>query len=42
MPREAYFLMLMALDLGGGVAIWLLGRPIERVVQRYDIMASLE
>ena len=32
MPREAYFLMLIALGLGGGVAIWLLGRPLERVV----------
>ncbi len=36
MPREAYFLMLMALGLGGGVAIRLLGRPLERVVSGHD------
>ncbi len=34
MPREAFFLMLMGLGLGGGVAIWLLGRPLERIVER--------
>ena len=29
MPHEAYFLMLMGLGLGGGFAIWLLGRPLR-------------
>ena len=42
MPREAYFLMLMALGLGGGVAIRLLGRPLERVVSGHDGTASQE
>jgi POT family proton-dependent oligopeptide transporter len=32
-PREAFFLMLTALGVGGGIAIWLLGRPLERVVE---------
>jgi POT family proton-dependent oligopeptide transporter len=30
MPKEAFFLMLTALGIGGGGAIWLLGRPLER------------
>jgi POT family proton-dependent oligopeptide transporter len=32
MPREGFFLMLMVLGIGGGLAIWLLGRPLERAV----------
>lgn len=32
MPREAFFLMLTVLGLCGGLAIWLLGRPLERAV----------
>jgi POT family proton-dependent oligopeptide transporter len=40
MPREAFFLMLMGLGLGGGFAIWVLGRALERVVERHDRMAS--
>ena len=36
MPREGFFLMLTGLGLGGGVAIWLLGRPLERVVEGHD------
>ena len=32
-PREGFFLMLVGLGLGGGLAIWLLGRPLERVVE---------
>lgn len=42
MPREAYFLMLTALGIGGGVAIWLFGRPLERVVSGHDRTASQE
>ena len=42
MPREAYFLMLMALGLGGGGAIQLLGRPLERVVSGHDRTAPQE
>ena len=42
MPREAYFLMLTALGIGGGAAIWLLGRPLERVVSGHDGTASRE
>ncbi|MHC1744836.1 MAG: peptide MFS transporter [Syntrophobacteraceae bacterium] len=30
MPREAFFLMLTGLGLGGGSAIWLLGRTLEQ------------
>ncbi len=40
MPREAYFLMLTGLGLAGGVAIRLLGRPLERVVAENDKTAS--
>jgi POT family proton-dependent oligopeptide transporter len=36
MPHEAFFLMLVRLGLGGGFAIWLLGRAIERVVVGHD------
>ncbi len=32
MSRESFFLMLTGLGLAGGIAIWLLGRPIERAV----------
>jgi POT family proton-dependent oligopeptide transporter len=32
MPKGAFFLMLTGLGLGGGLAIWLLGRPLERAV----------
>ncbi len=32
MPHEAFFLMLVGLGLGGGFAIRLLGRPLERAV----------
>ncbi|MGC9964700.1 MAG: peptide MFS transporter [Syntrophobacteraceae bacterium] len=40
MPREGFFLMLVGLGLGGGIAIWLLGRPLERVVAENDKTAS--
>ena len=33
MPHEAFFLMLTGLGISGGLAIWLLGRPLERVVE---------
>jgi POT family proton-dependent oligopeptide transporter len=36
MPREAFFLMLTGLGVGGGIAIWLLGRPLERIVRGDD------
>ncbi|MGO9415757.1 MAG: peptide MFS transporter [Syntrophobacteraceae bacterium] len=42
MPHEAYFLMLTALGLGGGIAILLLGRPLERVVAEHDGPAARE
>jgi hypothetical protein len=32
MSHEAFLLMLVGLGLGGGLAIWLLGRPLERAV----------
>jgi POT family proton-dependent oligopeptide transporter len=32
MPREYFFLMLTGLGIGGGIAIRLLGRPMERIV----------
>jgi POT family proton-dependent oligopeptide transporter len=32
MPHEAFFLMLVGLGFGGGFVIWLLGRPLERIV----------
>jgi|SRR5208337_620994 len=34
MPHEAFFLMLVG--LGGGVAIRLLGRPLERIVAGHE------
>ena len=40
--REAFFLMLKTLGLGGGIAILLLGRPLERIVAENDRMASNE
>jgi len=32
MLREAFSPILMALGLRGGIAIWVLGRPLERVI----------
>ncbi len=40
MPRDAFFLMLTGLGLGGAVAIRLLGRPLERVITGHDRTAS--
>ena len=40
MPREAFFLMLVVLGLGGGVAIWMIGRPLELIVAGDDRRAS--
>jgi POT family proton-dependent oligopeptide transporter len=31
-PHESFFLLLMLLGIGGGIAIWLPGRPPERAV----------
>ena len=42
MPREAFFLMLVGLGIGGGLAIWLMGRPLEGVVAERDRMPSKE
>jgi POT family proton-dependent oligopeptide transporter len=42
MPKRVFFVMLTGLGLGGGVAIWLLGRPLERVVAGHDGTASRE
>jgi len=36
MPQVAFFLMLTVLGIGGGVAIWVFGRPLEKVVGRHD------
>jgi len=36
MSHELFFMMLMGLGLGGGVAIWLIGRPLERVVEGHE------
>ena len=40
MPHEAFFLMLVGLGLGGGVAIRLIGRPLELIVAGDDRRAS--
>ena len=40
MPREVFFLMLTGLGIAGGVAIWLLGRPLERIVTEDEKTAS--
>jgi POT family proton-dependent oligopeptide transporter len=42
MPREGFFLMLAGLGFGGGIAIWLLGRPMERAVAGHDGTDSQE
>jgi proton-dependent oligopeptide transporter, POT family len=39
--REAFFLMLTGLGFGAGVAIRVLGRPLERIVEG-NSTASLE
>jgi POT family proton-dependent oligopeptide transporter len=36
MPRAQFFLMLTTLGLGAGVAIFLLSRPINRIVAKHD------
>ncbi len=36
MPRQGFFLMLLILGVGAGLAIWVLSRPINRVVQRHE------
>jgi POT family proton-dependent oligopeptide transporter len=41
-PRESFFLLLMGLGLCGGIAIWLLGRPLEKVVAGRDRTVSQE
>jgi len=40
MAREAFFLMLTGLGIGGGIAIWVLGRPLERIVTEDEKSAS--
>ena len=42
MPREAFFLMLTALGISGGIAILLLSRPLEMIVARDGRMDSKE
>ncbi|MGA2402489.1 MAG: hypothetical protein ABSG91_12425, partial [Syntrophobacteraceae bacterium] len=42
MPHEAFFLMLTGLGISGGLAIWLLGRRLERVVSGHDRTDSQE
>ena len=36
MPHNAFFLILMLLGISGGAAIWLIGRPLDRVVAEDD------
>ena len=36
MPREAYFMLLTGLGMSAGLAIFVLSRPINRVVARHD------
>lgn len=36
MSREAFFLMLTSLGLGAGIAIWVLGNPLERAITAKD------
>jgi proton-dependent oligopeptide transporter, POT family len=38
MPREAFFLMLTVLGVSAGTAIFILSRPINKVVARHDRM----
>jgi proton-dependent oligopeptide transporter, POT family len=40
MPREAFFLMLTGLGFGAGIAIWLIGRPLERIITGDDETSS--
>ena len=40
MPKEVFFFMLTGLGFGAGVAIWVLGRPLERIVAENDKSAS--
>jgi POT family proton-dependent oligopeptide transporter len=40
MSREQFFAMLMALGLGAGVAMFLIGRPLNRVVAKHDRPAA--
>lgn len=42
MSRESFFLMLMAMGIGGGIAIRLLGRPLERAVEGREKGGSRE
>jgi len=36
MSRDAYFIMLTLLGVAAGVAIWLLSRPLDRIVGKHD------
>jgi POT family proton-dependent oligopeptide transporter len=36
LPKAVFFLMLTGLGLGAGLAIWLLGRPLERAVAEHE------
>lgn len=36
MPHETFFLLLMLLGIGDGVAIWVIGRPLEMVLAKDD------
>jgi hypothetical protein len=40
MPRDAYFLVLTLLGLGAGVAMWAIGRPLNRIVGKHDKMVA--
>ncbi|MBD3161018.1 MAG: MFS transporter [Candidatus Latescibacteria bacterium] len=40
MPRDAFFLVLTALGIGAGVALWLINRPLHRIVSRHDRPAT--
>ena len=40
MSRDAYFLMLTGLGLTAALAIWLLSRPLDRIVGKHDRMEA--
>lgn len=39
-PRDTYFLILTLLGLGSGVAMWAIGRPLNRIVGAHDRPAA--
>ena len=36
MPRDLFFLVLTLLGVGAGLAIWAIGRPLNRILRQHD------